>query len=80
MWETLKALFAKPKTRVRKLDLNTGLYIFGTVEKTMQTERPHCPNFIEYWSIVWDDAPAVWITVPSMNFLWHDGVWTHIER
>jgi hypothetical protein len=87
IWNFLKSIyswfndtFRKPKLRVRAVDLKNGKFVYGTVEKTMLTQRPHAPEPWTYWTIVWDDTPGVWKTIPTANFIWYDGYHTLIER
>lgn len=74
----LTTVFTKPKLRVRKIDLDTNLEVWGTVEKT--THGYYYGMSRTYWSIVWDDAPGVWVTVPTSSFIWYKGHHTKIER
>lgn len=67
----------KPKLRVRTIS-RSGKYVLGTVDKVMEVDK--IPGPMTYWSVVWDDEPKTWSTVPSSKFIWHDGFWTLIER
>jgi len=87
VWKIIGTVFArfieflaKPKLRVRTIDMRNGKYVFGTVEKTVQVPRPYAHDPITYWTVVWDDTPGVWNTIPSMNFVWYDNFWTLVER
>lgn len=76
----IKSILVSPKIRVRKIDMETGYYVWGTVEKEEHHWLPLANQPRTYWTVVWDDAPGVWLTVSSYSFLWHDGTWTLIQR
>lgn len=73
----LAYIFQKPKVRVRRI---VGAKMFyGTVEQEHHVPRLYCPEKICYWTVRWDEQPAIWLTYPASHFQWVRGMHTAFD-